>query len=62
MHSLENLRGIPSEANGELHLRELRKEWNRFYRDHPDATKQDLLDHATWMDDKFGHRFNPPTR
>lgn len=62
MHSLDNLRGIPKEINREVHLRAIRKEWNNFYRDNPNPTKQDLLDKATEIDDKFGHQFTPPVR
>ena len=62
MHSLENLRGIPKEANARLHLSQIRKEWNRFYRENPTATKQQLLDFATRIDDMFGHLFIPPVR
>ena len=62
MHSLENLRGIPNEVNSELHLRTLRREWNEFYRENPNPTKQDLLDHATYLDNKYGTQFDPPVR
>jgi hypothetical protein len=63
MHSLENLRGIPKgEVNNRVHLSELRKEWNRFYRDTPSPSKQDLLDHATKLDKKYGSEFNPPIK
>ena len=30
MHSLENLRGIPYDINPNVHLRLIRREWNRF--------------------------------
>lgn len=64
MHSLENLRGIPKAINNTVHLSEIRKMWNSFYRTHPPATTtvQDLLDFATQVDDMFGHLFNPPIR
>lgn len=62
MHSLDNLRGIPKEINSELHLSNIRKEWNRFYFDNPNPTRQDLLDKATEIDDKYGHQFTPPVR
>lgn len=61
MHSLENLRGIPKgDVNNRVHLSQLRKEWNRFYRDNPNPSKQDLLDHATKLDKKYGSEFDPP--
>jgi hypothetical protein len=63
MHSLENLRGVPKgEVNSRVHLSELRKEWNRFYRDNPAPAKQDLLKFATQLDKKYGHEFNPPIK
>jgi hypothetical protein len=63
LHSLENLRGIPKGSNAQTHLREIRKEWNAFYRQHPErATKEQLLDKATEIDNKFGHLFDPPIR
>ena len=63
LHSLENLRGIPKGANAKTHLREIRKEWNAFYRQHPDhVTKEQLLDKATEIDEKYGHLFDPPIR
>jgi hypothetical protein len=67
MHSLENLRGIPKgETNNEVHLSDIRKEWNRFYRPYlasgTKPSKDELLQFATKMDDKHGQRFNPPIR
>ncbi|MEX2115121.1 MAG: hypothetical protein WD845_18150 [Pirellulales bacterium] len=62
LHSLENLRGIPKGANSETHLSEIRREWNRFYDQHPTATKEQLLDKATEIDEKYGHLFDPPIR
>ncbi|WP_256352550.1 PAAR domain-containing protein [Pseudomonas sp. PDM31] len=62
MHSLENLRGIPKEKNSDLHLSYIRKEWNRFYRETPSPTKQQLLDKASQIDDMIGNQFNPPIR
>ncbi len=62
LHSLENLRGIPKTGNPELHLSSIRRQWNEFYRTHPNPTKQQLLDFATKIDDDFGHLFRPPVR
>ena len=60
LHSLGNLRGIPKELNNGLHLREIRREWDLFYRAHPRATKQQILDQAEKIDKMFGEQFNPP--
>lgn len=62
MHSLENLRGIPTELNSDLHLSQIRREWNQFYRSHPNPTQQDFLNKATEIDTKFGSQFRPPVR
>jgi hypothetical protein len=62
LHSLENLRGIPNDVNSGLHLSAIRREWNSFYQSHPTATRQELLDFATHIDDKYGELFNPPIR
>jgi hypothetical protein len=40
MHSLANLRGVPKEVNSLVHLSQIRKVWNKFYREHPTATKE----------------------
>ncbi len=65
MNSLENLRGIPKDINGEVHLKAIRKKWNEFYAlnpDGPNMSKQKLLDFAKKIDDDFGHLFLPPIR
>lgn len=67
IHSLENLRGIPRGADGtNLHQSLLRQEWNSFYRAVDESgrapTKQELLDFAKKVDDKYGSRFVPPVR
>jgi len=59
LHSLENLRGIPTAVNNELHLSALRREWNAFYRTHPNATTEELLEYATMLDHKYGSQFMP---
>ncbi len=60
LHSLQNLRGIPKELNPDLHLSQIRKAWNAFYRANPSPTRQGLLDQATKIDQEFGHLFVPP--
>ena len=62
IHSLDNLRGIPKEINSDVHLSQIRRSWNEFYRNNPSPTPQHLLDHATTIDEQFGHLFNPPIR
>ena len=60
MHSVENLRGIPKEVNSDVHLSQIRREWNQFYRQNANPTQQQLLDKATEIDTKYGSQFNPP--
>ena len=62
LHSLENLRGIPKEVNSDIHLSKIRKEWNKFYRENPSPTKEQLLEKATEIDNLYGDKFNPPVR
>jgi hypothetical protein len=66
IHSLENLRGIPKDINGRVHLRDIRKEWDAFYQQFAklgkQPTKADLLNKATEIDTMFGKRFMPPVR
>lgn len=62
MHSLENLRGIPKEKNGDIHLSQIRKEWNRFYKANPNPTKVDLLNQATKVDSMVGSDFKPSVK
>ena len=62
LHSIENLRGIPNEINSDVHLSQIRKLWNEFYRTNPAATQAELLESATKIDDMFGACFLPPVR
>jgi hypothetical protein len=62
MHSLENLRGIPRHLNSSLHLKQIRGEWNRFYKQNPTATRRQLLQKATEIDAKYGSQFNSPIK
>ncbi len=59
MHSVENLRGIPKDINGYVHLSQVRREWNRFYEENPNPSKKDLLQKATEIDAKYGSQFKP---
>ncbi|WP_437480466.1 RHS repeat-associated core domain-containing protein [Sorangium sp. So ce1014] len=60
IHSLENLRGIPKSANPDVHLSQIRRSWNEFYRTNPSPTRQHVFDFATELDARFGARFHPP--
>lgn len=60
MHSLDNLRGIPKEINSDLHLSKIRKEWNKFYKEYPKPTKEQLIQKRLDIDKKYGHLFKPP--
>jgi hypothetical protein len=60
IHSLENLRGIPNEVNSDVHLSQIAKEWNQFYKANPEATQTQLLQKATEIDLKYGGQFKPP--
>ena len=66
MHSMANLRGIPKDKNSDIHLSKIRREWNKFYKKFESQgkfpTKDELLQKATEIDDKYGHLFDPPIR
>jgi hypothetical protein len=62
IHSLENLRGIPKELNSDIHLSQIRREWNQFYRQTPSPTQEMLLQKATDIDRKFDPQFAPPKK
>ena len=59
LHSYENLRGIPIEVNREVHLKQIGSEWRKFYEDHPNATRAQLLQKASEIDTKYGVHFLP---
>jgi RHS repeat-associated protein len=62
INSAENLRGIPNEVNSSVHLSQIRKIWNQFYKANPNATREELIAEARRIDDMFGGLFNPPIR
>jgi RHS repeat-associated protein len=62
LNSAENLRGIPKEINNTVHLSQIRKIWNQFYKANPNATREGLTAEAQRIDDMFGGQFNPPIR
>jgi hypothetical protein len=59
IHSLENLRGISNAINGTLHLSNIRIEWRLFYNKFPNATREEILKQATYIDRKYGRFFTP---
>jgi RHS repeat-associated protein len=60
IHSLENLRGIPKSHNPDVHLSEIRRQWNAFYREFPNASRESILEKAAEIDSLFGPQFTPP--
>jgi hypothetical protein len=59
INSLENLRGIRLSDNSVLHLSVIRRLWNSFYKDHPNATSAEILEQATKIDKDYGELFRP---
>ena len=63
IHSIENLRGIPMTVNSDLHLSQIRIEWNKFYKPFrmsgTTPTKAQLLQKASEIDAQFGSGFMP---
>jgi len=60
MHSLENLRGIPS--NGALDHQTITNYWASFYNTNPNANLNEIFEFTKFIDDEFGHLFIPPVR
>lgn len=60
IHDLASLRGIPNELNNSLHLSNIRRLWNGFYKEFPDATANQVRAFRDMVDEQFGHLFNPP--
>ena len=62
MHSLENLRGMPSRT---FH-QNITNMWNAFFRPYKDAgttpAMSDIIDFAKGIDDQYGSQFIPPIR
>jgi len=57
-----NLRGVSRGTNGInswLHLSAIAKEWNGFYKANANASRQQILDFAQEIDNKFGGNFIP---
>jgi hypothetical protein len=59
IHALENLRGIPVELHPLVHLRQIRRVWNQFYRSNATATRQQVIEVAQRIDDMFGEQLKP---
>jgi hypothetical protein len=57
--AIDNLRGIPNNLNNTLHLSDIRRAWNEFYRRVPTPTKDQVLQYAENVDKRFGHLFTP---
>ncbi|QCS53013.1 hypothetical protein [Priestia flexa] len=62
IHAFENLRGIPKEINSDIHLSKIRRDWNRFYRNNPNPTKEEVINYMIELDKKYGENFNPPVK
>ncbi len=66
LHSIENLRGIPTHLNRDIHLVRIRELWDDFYDAFADAgrppTKAEVLEYTTKIDDLLGHHFIPRER
>ncbi|PFI75775.1 hypothetical protein COI83_29825 [Bacillus cereus] len=60
IYDIENLRGIPKEINNEVHLSSIRKDWNEFYKSHPNPTKKEVIDYMIELDKQYGDKFTPP--
>jgi len=69
LNAQASLRGVPKSINSEVHLSQIRKEWNAFYRQvDADAargippSREAFLRKAAEIDQKFGKQFTPPVK
>lgn len=54
MSKLENLRGIPTTLNDQIHLSEIhRRSWDAFWKDNPLATREEIERFARALDEKL---------
>jgi RHS repeat-associated protein len=60
INSIDNLRGIPTALDDQLHKSIIRKEWDEFYLTHKTATQAELLEKASEIDAIYGNQFVPP--
>lgn len=60
IHDLASLRGIPKDINGPLHLSNIRRLWNGFYKEFPNARPDQVRAFRDMLDARYGHLFNPP--
>lgn len=51
--SIDFLRGIPNKLNAKVHLSQINTLWKNFYKQYPTAGKQEILDFAKAIDEKF---------
>ena len=62
INSIENLRGVPTDTNSDLHLSQIRRAWNQFYRSNPNPTREQVLQQARQIDSQFGSEFRPSVK
>ncbi len=60
LYSRLNLRGVPKTPDGRGLVRQLRREWRKYFAAHPDASVNDLHSEAARLDATYGRRFKPP--
>jgi hypothetical protein len=54
LNAATNLRAIPVIENGTLHLSEIHGQyWNQFWRDYPNATREQIEQFAGWLDEEY---------
>ncbi len=62
INSIGNLRGVPTDINSNLHLSQIRRAWNQFYRSNSNPTREQILQQARQIDSQFGSKFRPPVK
>ena len=52
----------PKELNRDLHLSNIRRLWNGFYKNFPHASKDEVLAFRDLIDKRYGSFFDPPLK
>lgn len=48
--------------NSDVQLSKVRKDSYGFYRNHPNPTKEEIINYMIDLDKKYGENFNPPIK
>jgi len=59
LNTIGNLRGIPKDLNNQLHNSFIRRAWDRFHINNPNASAEEIINYADIIDSFVGGHFLP---